>query len=82
MQNFSFISLFGKKLDGVGKFTYPPPEWGVARSPRNRVKAIGGGGQHFFGGKFLSRAYMKVFFIAVSTPQTALQNNRRFSRYA
>ena len=32
MQNFSFISLFGKKLDGVGKFTYPP-EWGVARSP-------------------------------------------------
>ena len=37
-QNFNFISLFGKKLDGVGKFTYPPPEWGVARSPRNRVK--------------------------------------------
>ena len=39
MQNFSFISLFGKKLDGVGKFTYP--EWGVARSPRNRVNQQG-----------------------------------------
>ena len=32
MQNFSFISLFGKKLDGVGKFTYPPRN-GVSPDP-------------------------------------------------
>ena len=45
--------------------------------PSLKVKAIGV--STFLGGQIFES---HLFFIAVSMPQTALQNNRRFSRYA